>query len=136
MNHISADVQRASWSPPIDHITKGDVHVRVTTRGNRHRQGATARPNIGDMSPVGTPLARRPAVALRFRRDAASLTREQLALLRQAFGTLYGIKDDRGYLYFAGIHGLPLPISCGNAHGTPYFVPWHRAYLYLSLIHI
>jgi tyrosinase len=82
------------------------------------------------MSPVGTPTATQPAVALRFRRDAASLTRDQLALLRQAFDALYGIKDDRGYLYFAGIHGLPLPISCGNAHGTPYFLPWHRAYLY------
>lgn len=40
------------------------------------------------------------------------------------------IQDDRGYNYFAGIHGLPLPISCGNAHDKPYFLPWHRAYLY------
>lgn len=41
-----------------------------------------------------------------------------------------GISDDRGYAYWAGIHGLPLPIGCDNAHGTPYFLPWHRAYLY------
>ncbi len=40
------------------------------------------------------------------------------------------IDDDRGYRYLAGIHGLPLPIGCDNAHGTPYFLPWHRAYLY------
>jgi hypothetical protein len=25
---------------------------------------------------------------------------------------------------------LPLPIGCDNVHGTPYFLPWHRAYLY------
>lgn len=40
------------------------------------------------------------------------------------------IGDDRGYKFYAGIHGLPLPIGCDNAHGTPYFLPWHRAYLY------
>lgn len=40
------------------------------------------------------------------------------------------IPDDRGYAYHAGIHGLPMPIGCDNAHGTPYFLPWHRAYLY------
>ena len=43
---------------------------------------------------------------------------------------MYAIEDDRGYGYHAGIHGLPLPISCENAHGSPYFLPWHRAYLY------
>jgi len=40
------------------------------------------------------------------------------------------VSDERGYQYLAGIHGLPLPIGCDNAHGTPYFLPWHRAYLY------
>jgi tyrosinase len=40
------------------------------------------------------------------------------------------IGDDRGYQFYAGIHGLPRPIGCDNAHGTPYFLPWHRAYLY------
>ena len=43
---------------------------------------------------------------------------------------MQALGDDRGYQYFAGIHGLPLPIGCDNAHGTPYFLPWHRAYLY------
>ncbi|MEJ7792395.1 MAG: tyrosinase family protein [Gaiellaceae bacterium] len=40
------------------------------------------------------------------------------------------LNDERGYQYHAGIHGLPLPIGCDNAHGTAYFLPWHRAYLY------
>jgi Common central domain of tyrosinase len=68
---------------------------------------------------------------VRFRRNADRLTPGQLELLREAFEALYGIADDRGYGYQAGIHGLPLPIGCDNAHGTPYFLPWHRAYLYL-----
>jgi tyrosinase len=64
------------------------------------------------------------------RRSARRLTAEQLALLRDAFGAAMAISDERGYNYFAGIHGLPRPIGCDNAHGTPYFLPWHRAYLY------
>jgi tyrosinase len=79
---------------------------------------------------TGTPTAQHPAVPVRFRRSADHLTKEQLGILRESFAALYAIDDDRGYGYFAGIHGLPLPISCENAHGTPYFLPWHRAYLY------
>lgn len=39
-----------------------------------------------------------------------------------------GVSDDRGYRHYAGIHGLPLPMYC--EHGSPLFLPWHRAYLY------
>jgi tyrosinase len=67
---------------------------------------------------------------IRMRRSARRLTAEQLALLRDAFRAAMAISDERGYNYFAGIHGLPRPIGCDNAHGTPYFLPWHRAYLY------
>ena len=67
---------------------------------------------------------------MRFRRNAATLTAGQLRALRHAFAAVYAIHDDRGYDRWAGIHGLPLPIGCDNAHGTPYFLPWHRAYLY------
>lgn len=38
------------------------------------------------------------------------------------------LSDDRGYQAWAGIHGLPLPISC--THHNHLFLPWHRAYLY------
>lgn len=79
---------------------------------------------------TGAPSGRQPAAPVRFRRNADLLTGGQLKTLRGAFSSLYEIPDDRGYEYFAGIHGLPLPISCENAHGTPYFLPWHRAYLY------
>lgn len=68
-------------------------------------------------------------VALRHRRDASRLTATQLADFRRAISEAQAISDDRGYQAWAGIHGLPLPISC--THHTHLFLPWHRAYLYL-----
>jgi tyrosinase len=38
------------------------------------------------------------------------------------------LSDERGFDYWAGIHGLPLPMYC--EHHTELFLPWHRAYLY------
>jgi tyrosinase len=65
---------------------------------------------------------------LRHRKNVALLSTTQLATLRMAFTTAEGITDDRGFGYWAGIHGLPLPMYC--QHGTRLFLPWHRAYLY------
>ncbi|MDW5592713.1 tyrosinase family protein [Conexibacter stalactiti] len=79
---------------------------------------------------TGTIDAGRVRTALRFRRNADRLTAGQLAALSDAFTRAQALSDDRGYGFYAGIHGLPLPIGCDNAHGTPYFLPWHRAYLY------
>jgi tyrosinase len=79
---------------------------------------------------VGVPSAQSPSLPIHFRRSAARLTAGQARNLREAFRRVQGIGDDRGYRHHAGIHGLPLPIGCDNAHGTPYFLPWHRAYLY------
>jgi tyrosinase len=79
---------------------------------------------------TGSPRVQDPVAPVRFRRNADSLTAGQLELLRQAFEAVYAIGDDRGYAHHAGIHGLPLPIGCDNAHHTPFFLPWHRAYLY------
>ena len=80
---------------------------------------------------TGTPNPQQLTSPVRFRRRVGALTPGQLSTLRHAFATSMTVSDDTGYAYWAGIHGLPLPISCGNAHGTPYFLPWHRAYLYL-----
>jgi tyrosinase len=47
------------------------------------------------------------------------------------------ISDERGYNYLAGIHGLPLPVSCWHGQRRRrgvllrLFLPWHRAYLYV-----
>jgi tyrosinase len=80
---------------------------------------------------TGAPTPQQLTSPIRFRRRVGALTPGQLSTLRHAFATSMTVSDDTGYAYWAGIHGLPLPISCGNAHGTPYFLPWHRAYLYL-----
>jgi len=49
----------------------------------------------------------------------------ELSDLRDAFAAVYGLRDDRGYAFYAGLHGLPLPEYC--QHGTLMFLPWHRA---------
>ena len=67
--------------------------------------------------------------ALRHRRSVRRLSAGQLDDLRRAISSAQEIGDDRGYQRWAGIHGLPLPISC--THHTELFLPWHRAYLYL-----
>jgi tyrosinase len=81
------------------------------------------------VSPAATPppalLAPR---ALRHRRSARRLSVGQIGDLRSAIAAAQAIGDDRGYQYWAGIHGLPLPEWC--QHGSELFLPWHRAYLY------
>src|SRR3954454_16058447 len=80
------------------------------------------------MSPVVPVAAVQAAAPLRHRRSVRRLTPGQLADLRRAIELAQGISDDRGFQHHAGIHGLPLPIYC--THGSPLFLPWHRAYLY------
>lgn len=62
------------------------------------------------------------------RKNAATVNAAEVDALRQGFDALYRLRDDRGYAYHAGLHGLPLPTYC--EHGTALFLPWHRAYLY------
>ena len=60
----------------------------------------------------------------------------QTTLLRRAFERLMSRGDDRGYQWFASIHGLPLPVWCEHSRSSSpadtalLFLPWHRAYLY------
>lgn len=65
---------------------------------------------------------------LRHRKSVDELDDSEVSALRQGFVAMEAINDDRGYGHWAGIHGLPLPIYC--KHGSPLFLPWHRAYLY------
>ncbi len=78
---------------------------------------------------TGAPTAQRQAVPVRHRPNIEEMTSEQVDELRAAFAAMQGTSDDRGYLRYAGIHGLPLPMECAVAHGQPAFLPWHRAYL-------
>ena len=81
------------------------------------------------MSPALTPAPASAPRRLRHRRSARRLTAGQLADLRQAIDAAQGIGDERGWQAIAGIHGLPLPVSC--VHHRELFLPWHRAYLYM-----
>lgn len=67
---------------------------------------------------------------IRYRRDAERLTPGQASDVRAAYAGMMALRDadERSYARFAGQHGLPLPFEC--QHGTPLFLPWHRAFLY------
>lgn len=56
------------------------------------------------------------------------MTAGQRSDFRRSIEEAQAIGDDRGYQYWAGIHGLPLPAYC--THNEELFLPWHRAYLY------
>jgi tyrosinase len=75
-----------------------------------------------------------PRGALRHRRNVDRLLDPQLQQLRDAVSRAAGLRDDRGYQHWAGIHGLPLPFFCQHGGAGPagarLFLPWHRAYLY------
>jgi tyrosinase len=69
------------------------------------------------------------------RKNVEALSDDELAALRAGYQGMMGVLDNRGYVYFAGLHGVPdwycwhhqrsrrarLPASL--------FLPWHRAYL-------
>jgi tyrosinase len=74
------------------------------------------------------PLSKTNLAVLRHRKSVTSLTADEVSALRTAITNMLALSDDRGFEYWAGIHGLPLPISC--THGSALFLPWHRAYLY------
>jgi tyrosinase len=62
------------------------------------------------------------------RQNIANLAAPELAAWRQAVASSMAIQDNRGFVYFAGLHGLP---SQDCQHSNPLFLPWHRAYLYI-----
>ena len=62
------------------------------------------------------------------RKSTAALGEAEWTDLRDAFTAAYRLSDERGYGFYAGLHGLPLPAYC--QHGTVLFLLWHRAYLY------
>jgi tyrosinase len=61
------------------------------------------------------------------RQNIGNLTAAELAAWRQAVSGQMAIHDNRGWGYYAGLHGLP---SQDCQHHNPLFLPWHRAYLY------
>lgn len=76
------------------------------------------------------------AADIRIRAGVHNLTTQQVADLRNAYGLLQGISDNRGYQYLAGLHGVPSwycwhhQQNSRTAQQMELFLPWHRAYLY------
>jgi len=76
------------------------------------------------------------ANGLRIRLGVHNLTDADVGALRDAYGQLMQIGDNRGYQYLAGLHGVPgwycwhHQQNARDAQQMQLFLPWHRAYLY------
>jgi tyrosinase len=73
-----------------------------------------------------------PTPPIRHRKSVYFLSTSQLGALRRAFAAVQGISDNRGYGFYAGLHGVP-GWYCVHHPPPPnisLFLPWHRAYLY------
>jgi tyrosinase len=69
---------------------------------------------------------------LRHRKSIAKLRPDQLDALRRGFAAIKGLRDNRGFWHWAGLHGAP-GYDCEHSRGTQFdslFLPWHRAYLH------
>jgi tyrosinase len=66
---------------------------------------------------------------IRYRKNIACLTSDQLHDLREALAILYALPtgSTNSWQHIGGLHGQPAPAWC--IHGAPGFLTWHRAYL-------
>ncbi|HEY0388999.1 MAG TPA: tyrosinase family protein [Gaiellales bacterium] len=74
-----------------------------------------------------------PPGVLRHRLSVDKLDDGQLARFREAIRLAGQRLDNRGFSWWAGVHGVPQGYCqhhVENEHGARYFLPWHRAYLY------
>jgi tyrosinase len=67
------------------------------------------------------------SAGINLRKNIESITPNELQAYRDAIRKMQAISDNRGFSYWAGIHGLPQHFC---EHVPPLFLPWHRAYLY------
>lgn len=77
-----------------------------------------------------SPIVPQPRV--RHRKSVEKLRDDQLQALRGAFAAIKGLRDNRGFSHWAGLHGAPGDL-CRHSPQSGYdslFLPWHRAYLY------
>lgn len=83
------------------------------------------------LTPLRAP--QNPSQDLRHRVSVFNLTPQALTALRDAVAKMKPRGDNKGFEYFAGIHGWP-QFRCQHStdQGQAFlFLPWHRAYLYL-----
>jgi tyrosinase len=64
---------------------------------------------------------------LKTRQSVSELSADELTAFRAGITGLLGRRDNRGYQYYAGWHGVPDGIC---QHHNSRFLPWHRGYLY------
>ena len=73
---------------------------------------------------------------LRMRLGVHNLSSDQVGAFREAYRQMMTISDNRGYNFFAGLHGAPNWFcwhhqqNATSALRMQIFLPWHRAYLY------
>jgi tyrosinase len=81
------------------------------------------------VAPHRSPILTTPRI--RHRKSIAKLGKKQLDALRRGFAAIEGLRDNRGFAYWAGLHGAP-GYDCEHSirHFDNLFLPWHRAYLY------
>jgi hypothetical protein len=79
-----------------------------------------------------TALSLTASVARRVRRDARTLSPDELNLLKTAFAGIMALPPDdpRSYFVVAGIHWLPAHPALYCLHHENRYNPWHRTYLY------
>src|SRR6267143_7007941 len=76
------------------------------------------------------------ADGLILRKNVDTLSDAELAVLRNAYAKMMQITDNRGYNYWAGLHGVP-QFYCwhhsrsrrSGGMAANLFLPWHRAYI-------
>lgn len=64
---------------------------------------------------------------MNIRKNINTLTTPETLVLKSAFRQGYAAAP--GYEEFAGIHGLPAPVSCPHHSADFAFLPWHREYV-------
>ena len=86
---------------------------------------------ISDGLPIGvpSPAAVQTTAAARIRKDAASLTPDEVTTLTQAFQGLIDRDpaDPQSYFALAGQHWFPPPNEC--KHHNDLYLPWHRVFV-------
>ena len=86
---------------------------------------------INDGLPIGvpSPAAVQTTAAGRIRKDAASLTADEVTTLTEAFQGLINRDpaDPQGYFALAGQHWFPPPNEC--KHHNDLYLPWHRVFV-------
>jgi tyrosinase len=79
------------------------------------------------MTVVAPTPGRSERARIKLRRSATKLDADWYDNFRNVIREALRRRDERGYQYFAGWHGVPFAWCW---HGNPRFLPWHRAYLY------